>query len=128
MTTVYRVPDPSDVKRVAVVGAGMVGASWAALFLAIGLDVAVHDPHADAGQASREFILGAWNGLVELGVAPDQAPRPWLFTTDLAEAVAEADFIQENGAGKGPTSSAASILGSSRRRTPAPSSHRALRG
>src|SRR4051794_41920879 len=41
------------VRRVAIVGSGTVGASWAALFLAHGLDVAAADPAPDAGERAR---------------------------------------------------------------------------
>ena len=42
--------DPDAIRRVAIVGAGTIGASWAALFLAHGLEVVVSDPspHAEA--------------------------------------------------------------------------------
>jgi lactate dehydrogenase-like 2-hydroxyacid dehydrogenase len=39
-------------KRVAVIGAGTIGASWAAIFLARGLDVAATDPSPNGEDAS----------------------------------------------------------------------------
>src|SRR4051794_41818175 len=56
-----------DVRRVAVVGSGTVGASWAALFLAHGLDVAVTDPAPDAEERLRRFVERAQRQLAELG-------------------------------------------------------------
>jgi carnitine 3-dehydrogenase len=45
-------PDPAKVERVAVLGAGTIGASWTAQFLARGLAVAVYDP-APKARGSR---------------------------------------------------------------------------
>src|SRR4051794_41702093 len=56
-----------DVRRVAVVGSGTVGASWAALFLAHGLDVAATDPAPDAEKRLRRFVERAQRQLAELG-------------------------------------------------------------
>lgn len=88
---------PDAVRRVAVIGSGTIGASWAALFLAHGLDVAVYDPNAAAEAATRELIGQAWQGLVGLGIATAPTPRPWCFTTDLRSAAHDADFVQESG-------------------------------
>ena len=43
--------DQSEVRRVAVLGAGTIGASWTALFLAGGHEVAVYDPAAGSAAA-----------------------------------------------------------------------------
>ncbi|HEY3470318.1 MAG TPA: 3-hydroxyacyl-CoA dehydrogenase NAD-binding domain-containing protein [Amycolatopsis sp.] len=69
---------------VAVVGTGVIGASWAALFLARGLDVVATDPAPDA----EERLRGALEG------TPTDRLR---FVTDAGEAAAAADFVQENG-------------------------------
>jgi 3-hydroxyacyl-CoA dehydrogenase len=84
-------------RRVAVIGAGTIGASWAALFLAHDLQVTVSDPLPDAGSGLRTLIGQAWNTLVALGVAPQDVPWSSLdLQPDLATAVAQADFVQEN--------------------------------
>ncbi|TAN27579.1 MAG: 3-hydroxyacyl-CoA dehydrogenase [Castellaniella sp.] len=85
------------VRHVTVIGAGTIGASWTALFLAHGLRVTVSDPLPDAEPALRALISQAWPTLVALGVAPLQVP--WLsldLQPDPAAAVAVADFVQEN--------------------------------
>lgn len=87
----------AGVSRVAVIGAGTIGASWAALFLAHGLQVTVSDPLPDAGPGLRTLIGQAWNTLVALGVAPQDVPWSSLdLQPDPAAAVAQADFVQEN--------------------------------
>jgi 3-hydroxyacyl-CoA dehydrogenase len=85
------------VRHVAVIGAGTIGASWAALFLAHGLRVTVSDPLPDAEPALRTLISQAWPTLVALGVAQPRVPWSSLdLQPDPAAAVAVADFVQEN--------------------------------
>jgi carnitine 3-dehydrogenase len=48
--------EAAGVRRVAVIGAGTIGASWATLFLARGLDVAVSDPAPNAESDLRRRI------------------------------------------------------------------------
>jgi carnitine 3-dehydrogenase len=50
--------DPGAIRTIAVVGTGTIGASWATLFLAHGLDVIASDPAADAETRLRAFIAG----------------------------------------------------------------------
>lgn len=88
---------PEAVRHIAVVGSGTIGASWAALFLAHGYDVTIYDPQPSAEAATRDLIANAWQGLAALGVAGNEAPNPWRFSTDLADAVRDADFVQESG-------------------------------
>lgn len=86
----------SEVSRVAVLGAGVIGASWTALFLASGRDVAVYDPAPDAETKVRNYIETAWPSLEALGLAGSTAPGEVSFVKTAAEASSQADFIQEN--------------------------------
>jgi carnitine 3-dehydrogenase len=85
------------VARVAVVGTGVIGASWAAHFLAHGLDVVATDPSPGAEQRLREEVDARWPTLEQLGLAETASAQRLSFTTDAAAAVAGADFVQENG-------------------------------
>jgi 3-hydroxyacyl-CoA dehydrogenase len=85
------------IRRVAVVGTGVIGASWAAQYLARGLDVVATDPAPNAEQKLRAYVDEAWNDLASIGLAPGAARERLSFTTDMREAVAGADFVQENG-------------------------------
>ncbi len=85
-----------DNGHVAVLGAGVIGSSWAALFLASGRSVAVFDPAPDAEERTRAYIDRAWPALVELGLAERGDPTRIAFHADAAEAVGGAGFIQEN--------------------------------
>src|ERR1700736_1193150 len=85
------------IRRVAIIGTGVIGASWTALFLAKGLDVVATDIAPDAETALRRFVKAAWPALERLGLAPGASQSRLTFTRDLPTAVAGADLIQENG-------------------------------
>lgn len=87
----------SDIKRVAIIGTGVIGASWAALFLAKGLDVAATDVAPGAEKRLRDYIDAAWPALTDLGLAPGASPSRLKFASDLKTAVAGAQLVQENG-------------------------------
>jgi 3-hydroxyacyl-CoA dehydrogenase len=90
-------PDPHAIERVAVIGAGTIGASWTALFLAHGLRVAVFDPAPDTAQRVRAFIQRAWPTLERLGLRRNADATLFTIHADPADAVRGAQFIQENG-------------------------------
>jgi carnitine 3-dehydrogenase len=85
------------VSKVALVGTGVIGASWATLFLAKGLDVIATDPAPNAEHLLRETIARQWAAMETLGLSPGASQDRVTFTPSLEEAVAEADFIQESG-------------------------------
>jgi carnitine 3-dehydrogenase len=85
-------------KRVAVIGAGTIGASWAAIFLARGLEVAAYDPAENGESFLRKFIGNAWPTLRQLNwVLPEADPLRLTFHREVAGAVRDAEFIQESG-------------------------------
>jgi carnitine 3-dehydrogenase len=79
---------------IAVVGTGVIGASWAAHFLAHGHDVVATDPAPGAEQRLRADVAAHWPVLQPVEGA---SPERLTFTSDPAAAVADADFVQENG-------------------------------
>ena len=85
------------ISQVAIIGTGVIGASWAALFLAKGLDVVATDISPNAEASLTRFIDAAWPALERLGLAPDASPLRLAFTADLSEAVKGAHLVQENG-------------------------------
>jgi carnitine 3-dehydrogenase len=86
------------ISRVAVVGAGTIGASWAALFLAKGLEVTIYDPLPGVRKSVLEYVENAWPVLIELGAAKGELAFDRLhFADTAAEAAAKADFVQESG-------------------------------
>jgi carnitine 3-dehydrogenase len=87
----------AGVRRVAVIGAGTIGASWAANFLARGLDVTASDPAPEGEAFLRRYVAEAWPVLARLGLAPHASPDRLAFVGDPLAAVAGADFVQESG-------------------------------
>jgi len=83
--------------QIAIIGTGVIGASWTALFLAKGLDVIATDIAPDAEVSLRRFVKMAWPALERLGLAPGASQSRLTFTADLSAAVRDADFVQENG-------------------------------
>src|SRR5689334_11763849 len=86
-----------EVKNVAIVGTGVIGASWAALYLARGLNVVATDPAPNAEANLRKFIDAAWKDLAVIGLSPNASLEHLQFTTDMKKALADADLVQENG-------------------------------
>ena len=89
-------PSPELVKRIASIGGGPIGGGWSAYFLARGYDVAsyLHEPGEEA--AFREIIDTAWISLETLGLGPGASRARLTLTFDLAEAVGNAEFVQES--------------------------------
>jgi 3-hydroxyacyl-CoA dehydrogenase len=83
---------------VAVIGAGTIGASWAAYFLARGLEVTANDPAPNGEAFARGFIAEAWPTLQRLGkVDAGASPDRLRFERDPLKAAAGASFVQESG-------------------------------
>jgi carnitine 3-dehydrogenase len=93
MTMSYDKP----IRRIAIVGTGVIGASWAAQFLARGLDVVATDPAPKAEANLREYIDEAWKDLTSIGLSKGASRDRLRFTTSMKEALSEADLVQENG-------------------------------
>ena len=89
--------DIKTIRRIAIVGTGVIGASWTAQFLAKGLQVVATDIAPGAEIALRKFVKAAWPALERLGLSPGASQSNLKFTADLAEALAGADLVQENG-------------------------------
>jgi len=87
---------PQAVRCVAIVGAGVIGSGWAARVLAAGLDAIAWDPAKDAETKMRAAVALAWPSLEKRGLAPAASQARLSFASTVEEAVAAADFIQEN--------------------------------
>ena len=83
-------------ERVTVIGAGVIGSSWAALFLAGGLQVEVFEPAPDGERAVRDYIKQAWPTLEALGLTPNGDPQRIRFHASARDAVRDAQFVQES--------------------------------
>src|SRR6201987_2265560 len=85
------------IRRIAIIGTGVIGASWTSLFLAKGLEVTETDVAPTAEATLRRFVEEAWPALKRLGLPPGPSQFNLKFTAALAEAVKGADLVQENG-------------------------------
>ena len=85
------------IQRIAIVGTGVIGASWAACYLSHGFNVTATDPAPNAEANLRHYIETAWPELEGPGLSPNASLKHLEFTPDLKSAVSKADFVQENG-------------------------------
>jgi carnitine 3-dehydrogenase len=85
------------VERIAIIGTGVIGASWAAQYLARGFDVTATDPAPNAEANLRKYVDGAWPQLEAIGLSPGAARNRLSFTSNMGDALSSADFVQENG-------------------------------
>ena len=85
------------VRRIAIVGTGVIGASWSAFYLARGLDVVATDPGPNAEANLRKYVDDAWPLLTSNGLSEHASRDRLTFTTNMQHALDGADFVQENG-------------------------------
>jgi len=85
------------VERIAIVGTGVIGASWAAYYLARGFDVIATDPAPNAEANLRKYVKEAWDLLTASGLERNASLERLSFASSMREAVAKVDFVQENG-------------------------------
>jgi len=87
----------NSAQQVAIVGTGVIGASWATAFLARGLDVTASDPAPDAETVLCQTVAAQWSVMEQIGLAPGASLERLHFEASPEAAVAKADFVQENG-------------------------------
>src|SRR5215470_5895235 len=85
------------IRRIAIVGTGVIGASWAAQYLARGFDVVATDPAPNAEANLRKYVDEAWELLTVIGLSPGASRDRLTFTTSMKDALSGADLVQENG-------------------------------
>jgi 3-hydroxyacyl-CoA dehydrogenase len=67
------------VRRIAIIGAGVIGSSWTAQYLARGLDVIATDPAPNAEANLRGFVDEAWPALAKIASLGGRLSRPAVF-------------------------------------------------
>ena len=85
-----------DIRRVGLVGGGVIGTGWSIRCLARGLDVSVTDPAPGAEENLREAVGRAWPIMEQTGLADGASQDRLDFVSSIEEAVSGADFVQEN--------------------------------
>jgi len=84
------------IQNIAIVGTGVIGASWAAYYLAHGFDVVATDPAPNAEQNLRKYVDEAWKILSNKGLSEGASRDRLTFQPKMSSALAAADFVQEN--------------------------------
>src|ERR1700757_4331502 len=87
----------SRYRKTAIIGAGVIGASWTALFLEHGLEVVVKVQRPDVEAMSRDYIRNNLSTLEALGRPTANLEAKLRFEADLDRAIAGAGLVQENG-------------------------------
>lgn len=87
----------NSVQRVTIIGSGVIGTSWAALFLAHDLHVVVHDVDPTSEERLRNGIDSIKPTLKALGLKTTNLYEKLRFDKELSTAVSQADLIQECG-------------------------------
>ena len=86
----------TEISRVAIIGTGLIGSSWAACFLAHGLDVVATARAPGAEDKVRQYVEAAWAALTKIGLAQGASTSRLRFESNLKEALAGVDMVQEN--------------------------------
>ena len=90
-------PFNKPVRRIAVIGTGVIGASWSAFYLARGFNVVATDPAPHAEERLHRYVDSVWQDLSRLGLAKNASRKNLEFTANMKHAVTDADLVQENG-------------------------------
>jgi 3-hydroxyacyl-CoA dehydrogenase len=86
-----------EIKRIGIIGTGLIGASWSAYYLAHGFDVVATDPGKGAEKSLRDLIDSYWPTLEKLGLSAGASRDRLSFVPDESKGFTEVDFVQENG-------------------------------
>nr|WP_156290328.1 L-carnitine dehydrogenase [Oceanobacillus salinisoli] len=86
----------NNIKKIAVVGTGVIGNGWIARFLAKGYDVIAFDPAEGAEARTRDMLARVWPSLQELGMSETASIDRLCFVETMEAAIKDADYVQEN--------------------------------
>ena len=87
---------PTQIKSAACIGAGVIGAAWAARLAWNGIDVKVLDPHPEAEARMADVLANAERAQAKLTMAPVSKRGKISVVREVRAAVEDADFIQES--------------------------------
>lgn len=87
----------ATIKTIGVVGTGVIGTSWTALFLSKGYKVIVTDPGPSAEEKLQAYLQKEWPTLTKIGVVPGASLQNYQFVKNIDEYLGEVDYIQEVG-------------------------------
>ena len=86
----------SEIRTVAVIGCGVIGAGWTALFLSRGLRVIIFEPAAQAEETFKAYLERAWPALkASVPSCQDEFAASYEFVDSVESHLPKADFVQE---------------------------------
>lgn len=85
----------TSIQTVAVIGCGVIGSSWASLFMARGLKVIISDPAPQAKQTFEHYLKDAWAALENAALDISGTPTNYEFVKDISTWLSEVDWVQE---------------------------------
>ena len=85
------------IKNVGVIGTGVIGSSWVALFLAKGLNVTVTGPAPGAREKLDAYLKREWSTLGRIGVDPHASLANYKWVDSIDDHLEGLDFVQEVG-------------------------------
>lgn len=85
-----------EIRKVGLVGGGVIGGGWAARFLLNGIDVTVADPDPEAARKIGEVLANARRAQKKLTYTSNLKEGRLSVVTDIEDAVRDADFVQES--------------------------------
>src|SRR5690606_18045934 len=85
-----------EIRKAACIGGGVIGAGWAARLLLNGIDVAMYDPDPEAERKVSEVLANAERAYSAMVLFPLGPKGKLSFAKTIAEAVKDAEFIQES--------------------------------
>ena len=83
-------------KIVSIIGTGVIGAGWAARFLAKGYIVKAYDPNIDSLEKLNKNIRFVFKSLKKIGLNKNASLKKLKVFTNLNDALNETTFVQEN--------------------------------
>ena len=83
----------THITRVAIVGTGVIDASWATAILARGMDVVASDPAPGAEEALRKTVDVQWPAMQQIGLSPAASTERLRFSASPEEEVADAASV-----------------------------------
>ena len=84
------------ITKAACIGGGVIGGGWIARLALNGIDVAVFDPHPEAKRKVDEVMKNARRAYRRMATKGLPKEGKVTYAKTIAEAVADADFIQES--------------------------------
>lgn len=84
-----------NIRCAAIIGCGVIGSSWACLFLSRGLKVIIHDPVEGAKERFEQYLQNTWPTLQTNGSPDNSLAENYTFVDDITQSLPEVDFVQE---------------------------------